>query len=531
MNTILKLVIVATLIAGILPTVLVTAVHAQNQTDTVSPIDLSGPTDYHISLHEYDFGGADIPGLHSFASGIVDGKWVILSGRTNGIHDINQAGTGSFPAESENRDVWVIDPVAKQSWHRSLGDPTGRGFDPNSGLSPYQIVSLSATNNEFEQVGNTLYVAGGYGLNTSGQFETFNQLAAIDLPGLANWVITGSGKASTSIRQINSAVTSVTGGEMYLMNGRTNLVFGQDFDGPYSPRSDGAYTRQVRSFNIVDNGVSLSISGVTQTTPADDYRRRDLNVFPTVHPNGLGGFDEGLVALSGVFTNTFGAWTVPVVVDGQGNPSMADRAAESTFKQGFNNYHSAKLGLYSESENQMSEVLFGGISFQTLDPTSGQVITDSNLPFVNDITAIKIDSQGAFSQQHLGFFPTIEDADGNAWRFGTNAEFFPAPGLPTFPNGVIRTDQLTGPTVLGYIFGGIMSNAPNTRGVPGAVSAASFRIFEVDYAPVPEPSSICMLALGGLACLDRSGWIRQTDGTEIRGRWHRESWRGRGLDA
>ena len=104
-------------------------------------------SDYRISVRKYDFGTAPVAGLHSFASGVVDGKWVILSGRTNGVHEIDQAGTGSFPAESQNRDIWVIDPIAKQTWHRSMGQADATGVDPASGLTPAQVASLAATNN------------------------------------------------------------------------------------------------------------------------------------------------------------------------------------------------------------------------------------------------------------------------------------------------------------------------------------------------------------------------------------------------
>lgn len=108
---------------------------AQDQTPTVTPIDLSGNVPYRITLREYDIGSAELPRLHSYAAGHVDGKWLLIAGRTNGVHDIDQGGLDSFPPEFQNRDVWVIDPVAKQSWRRSLGDPAGPAVDPASGLT------------------------------------------------------------------------------------------------------------------------------------------------------------------------------------------------------------------------------------------------------------------------------------------------------------------------------------------------------------------------------------------------------------
>lgn len=467
-----------------------------HQTPGFTPIELDHALPFRIELKEYDFGSGELPGLHSYAAGHYDGKWVLIAGRTNGVHDLDQSGEDSFPDESQNREVWVIDPIAKQSWHRSLGDPNTGMVDPASGLSPAQIASLTPTNNEFAQVGNRLYMTGGYGLNPANEFTTFDMLTAIDLPGLADWVTTGSGQAVDHIRQLNHPVASVTGGAMYEMGGRMHLVLGQDFEGAYSPRTDGAYTRQVRSFDIVDDGTNLAIANVTQTTPLPEYRRRDLNVVPVVKADGMGGVDEGLVALSGVFTTSFGVWTVPVEIDSAGAPSMDNPADAATFKQGFNGYHSAKLGLYSEASSSMHELLLGGISAQFYDAAADQVVTDNDMPFVNDLTAVTIDAAGNFSQQHLGFYPEILDDAGKQWRFGANSEFFLSEGIETFDNGVIRLDELSGTTRLGFVFGGIMANGPHTRGNPDVTSTASYRMFEVVYTPVPEANS---LVLAGIA--------------------------------
>jgi hypothetical protein len=214
----------------------------------------------------------------------------------------------------------------------------------------------------------------------------------------------------------------------------------------------------------------LRVANAASTPPLAQYRRRDLNVFPTIARGAGATLANGLVALSGVFTTTNGAWTVPVQIDSAGNPSMADPALPATFKQGMNNYDSAKLGLFSESTNQMHEVLFGGISLTDYDRTTNTFFQDNNLPFVNQISSVVIDGNGNFSQHLLGEFPQILDLAGNRLRFGANAQFFLADGIPTYDNGVIKLDQLTGQTVLGYIFGGLFANAPNTQGVAGAVS-------------------------------------------------------------
>jgi hypothetical protein len=75
------------------------------------------------------------------------------------------------------------------------------------------------------------------------------------------------------------------------------------------------------------------------------------------------------------------------------------------------------------------------------------------------------------------------DLSGNRLRFGTNAEFLLADGIPTFENGVIKLDALHGQTMLGHIFGGIVANAPHTQASPSTRSAASNQLFEVLLQP------------------------------------------------
>jgi hypothetical protein len=468
---------------------------AANQTATVTPIQFDNPLPYRVELQPYDFGAADLPTLHSYAAGHYDGKWVLLSGRTNGLHGFTNVAANNFPPEFQNREVWVIDPVTRESWHRSLDDPS-------SGLTAAESNSLSQANNQFYQRGDRLYMTGGYGyqfdLNSVPINSTFDKLSAIDLPGIVDWVQTGTGTAKSHIRQLSDPLFTVTGGAMYEIDGRTHLVFGQDYQGNYVPGLNGIYTNQVRSFDIVDDGTTLSIANPVSTTPDPNYRRRDLNIVPVLRPSGGGQPDEGLLVLSGVFTPTNGAWTVPVEIDADGKPTMDDPANASSFKQGFNNYHSAKLGLYSEASGEMHEVLFGGISLQYVNDAN-QVVTDLAMPFVNDVTSLVVDAAGNYSQHWLGRFPEFDDNEGKRLRYGANAEFFLADGVETFANGVIKLDSLAGPTNVGYIFGGLETNAPHIRGVPNAKSAAANTIFRVVLIPIPEPTSALLALSGALA--------------------------------
>ncbi len=449
------------------PPIVVAPTYAQNPLGVYSPVELDPQLPYRVEIHEYSMGATPLPTLHSFAVGHFDNKWMFVSGRTNGLHgfDIGLNPDENFPPQSQNREVWVVDLDTKQSWHRSLDDPT-------SGLTEAQKASLATTNNQFYDRGDTLYVTGGYGIQANGvDYGTFDALSAIDMPGMFDWVATGAGSAASHIRQIFNPIFKVTGGDMNEIDGRTHIVFGQDFDGVYTPFGEGTYTNQVRSFDVVDDGVNLAVANVTATTPDPNYRRRDLNVVPTIRPDGMGGLNEGLTVLSGVFTVAGDPWTVPVEIDAAGNPTMADPNDPNTFQQAMNNYHSAKLGFFSEATGEMHEVLFGGISLKYLDEATQTIKTDYNLPFVNDVTSIEIDADGNYTQHHLGFMPELFDLQNRRLRLGTNAEYLLADGVPTFENGVIDFDSLAAQTTVGYIYGGIMASARTYETTPASFLA------------------------------------------------------------
>jgi hypothetical protein len=202
-------------------------------------------------------------------------------------------------------------------------------------------------------------------------------------------------------------------------------------------------------------------------------------------------------AFGGVFTETDGAWTVPVEISASGVPTMADPALPETFRQGMNGYACARIGLYSAANDEMHNVLWGGISLQQVDRATGEIISDNQLPFINQVTAIVRDASGTYTQYLLDEeFPDIRDDDGNRLRFGANAEFFPAEGVPLYDNGTLRLDELSQPMTIGYVFGGLISDAGN-----GGGTAASNFVFEVVLHPVPEPTTLAMLGVGGVVAV------------------------------
>lgn len=203
-------------------------------------------------------------------------------------------------------------------------------------------------------------------------------------------------------------------------------------------------------------------------------------------------------ALSGVFTQSFGAWTVPVTIDDQGNAVQPDPTSPSTFKQGMNGYKCATVGLYSAARDEMHTLLLGGISYQYFNTNTNQVEEDVNLPFINDCTDIVIDSSGNMTQHLLGnLFPQIISPDTNEpYLLGAETRFFLADGISAFANGVIDLDALSGPTLIGYLYGGIAAIQPNNGATYG-----SNALMPVWINPtVPEPCTLL-----GLLTLVRRG--------------------------
>jgi hypothetical protein len=454
---------------------------AQNQTSTFSPIVIGGSLPYTLSLSVYNMGGsALVPTLQSYALGVSNNLWVLVAGRTNGLHNFTNDGFQNFPPAYQNTTIWVIDPVNKQTWSRSLNDPTAN-------LTVSQVDALSATNTEDVQIGDRLYIAGGYVYDrTTDNYTTYSTLSALDLAGVVDWVQNGTGTLASHLRQTTDPILKVAGGELRMINGRALLVLGQDFEGPYTVASNGNYTEAVRTFDIVDDGVTLSIANASSSIPADEYRRRDLNVVPFLKD---GGATEGLLALAGVFLPgaTGGAWTVPVEISADGTPSMADPNLPATFKQGMNTYRSATISLYSASRGETHTISLGGISLEYFDPATQQIAYDPGIPFINGITDIVRTDAGAYSQYYLGEFPSIPNpSNANApFLFGAEANFIPSPVIPTYDNGMLNLDSLTQPTVIGYVYGGIIASQANF----GATGASNY-IFAVTYSPAVAPTPV-----------------------------------------
>ena len=284
-----------------------------NQTDEITPVIVNGSLPFQVQV---DQAGFSLPnGIHSFATGFHNGMFLFITGRTNGMHGFNDD-THNFPPAAQNTVIYVVDPINQIVYTRSMNDAS-------SGLNQTQIDSLSVTSPQSYQRKDTLYITGGYGVDTAtGEFSTKPYLTAIDVPGLMHWVIDPKPyeTAQQYIRQISNSAFQVTGGVMTQIGDHpTLLIFGQNFSGFYFDGGNGIYTKRVRRFHIRDDGHHLTAEIISGSPLELDqsYRRRDLNIIPIVRQKG-NKLNFDLVAYSGVFTVAGGIWTVPVTINAKG---------------------------------------------------------------------------------------------------------------------------------------------------------------------------------------------------------------------
>lgn len=397
-----------------------------------------------------------VGGLQAFAFGQHEGKWLIIGGRLDGLH--RRQPFASFDVAGHNTQLNVVDPIGNQSWTASLD------------VLPASIKEqLSATNMEFYQEGDILYLIGGYGYSAiAGEHTTYPNLTAIDVPKTI-YAIENDLPLAPFFRQIKDDKMAVTGGYLHKINDTYYLVGGQKFIGRYNPMGPNhgpgfiqEYTNAIRRFTVKDSNGLLQINHLPEIYDKENLHRRDYNVAPQIMSDGK----EGLTAFSGVFQESVDLPFLSCVnIDSDGY------AVQPGFSQYYNHYHCAHIPIYSGSSREMHTVFFGGIA-QYFDE-NGTLTRDDNVPFVNTIARVTRKKDGSMAEYKLPVeLPGL---------LGSGSEFIPLSKIPSYDNGVLRLDDiLQDTTMIGYIYGGISSMAPNIFFTnTGTESNASSQIFEV----------------------------------------------------
>ena len=395
-------------------------------------------------------------GLQSFAFGQYDGKWLIVGGRTVGLHQ--RQPFSAFQLDGNNNDLTVIDPIAKQKWTASI-----------KSLPKTIQEQLNSTNMNFYQEGDYLYCTGGYGYSIEQKGHiTYNKLTAIKVSEVIKAIIAKK-RFKSYFRQITDDMFQVTGGRLKKINDTYYLLGGHKFMGRYNPMGPDhgpgfvqEYTDAIRKFTLKDDGKTIVINHLPSFIDRENLHRRDYNAEPQILPNG----EEGITMFSGVFQLRKDLpFLNSVTVD------SSSYVVNNTFNQYYNHYHCAVLPLYSVSSNEMHNVFFGGIA-QYYD-SLGTRIQDDNVPFTKTIARVTRDKNGIMAEQKL----TVE----MPILMGAGSEFIPNKDIPHYSNGVIKLDKIKDEsTLVGYIYGGISSTEQNIFFInTGTQSSASNQLFKV----------------------------------------------------
>jgi hypothetical protein len=402
----------------------------------------------------------NLPGLHSFAVGQSNGKWLIIGGRTDGIHA--RQPFNAFPDAQNNTNLYVVDVNTQQFWSTSLNTLA-------TGLKE----QLQSTNMNFYQDNDTLYIIGGYAFSASANDHiTFDKLTSIAVPNLINAIIAGD-PIAPYFKQITNTVFAITGGQLGKIDNTFYLVGGQRFDGRYNPMNNPTfvqtYSSQIRKFTIDNSGSQLSYSNYETITDAVNLHRRDYNLMPQVFPNG----ELGYTISSGVFQiNADLPFLYPVDIKSSGY------YPQTQFNQYLSNYHSAKISLYNQTENNMHNLFFGGISQYYYNGST--LVQDNLVPFVKTISRVTRAADGTLTEYKLPIeMPALK---------GSSAEFIPNHTLPHYENEVIKLNDIAADEfVIGHIFGGIHSNTINPFSVNQTTTTiADDTIYEVKLVKNPN---------------------------------------------
>jgi hypothetical protein len=434
---------------------------------------LSGQSTFPFDLILEPENIATAPGLQSYAKASYNGEWLILGGRTDGLHQ--RQPWQSFNAAGHHLNAVVINPVSGAV-----------NWAPLSGIGKDTVeAQLSSTNSNFTQVGDLLYVLGGYGLSAGAVHITHPMLTVVNVPAAIASIKANGALNSSDFVSFSDQDFAVTGGKLMHLDSTFWLVGGQRFDGQYNPMGHNTYTQNytesVLPFTVSGTFPNLSVSKATPIVDTNEFHRRDYNV--TYMTDGSEFF---MNLWSGVFQKTVDLPFLNAV-------EMHDTIASPVqgFSQYLNHYHCPTLSLFGENQNAMYTLFFGGIAQYYY--SNGTLTQDNNVPFINTIGIV---------EKRNGLYSETKSLSSMPGLLGAGAEFFLDPSLPQ-EHQILKADSLIADTVwVGHIYGGISSPSANVffSGMTNSSTASSsiyrvglIRNSSVGFNEQIPPSSLQLL--------------------------------------
>jgi len=488
-----------------------------------SPPAATADVPYSLDLQPFTIAG--LPGLHSFVMVGDADKLVLLAGRTNGLHGFapskEAARFPSFPKERANDMVYVADLV-----HRKLLGKAKVTHLPG----PYSN-QLQASNPEYLLADGFLYVVGGYGPDPkTGTMVTLPFVTAIDFAPLVQAVTAHKALDATFAQahmvSFQHPALAITGGDLAPMGSSVLLLYGQRFDGEYTPGGGQAfqeYSNSVRVFTFqasrkVGGGVSLQVSFqgsvpeiVGGMDPENPYHRRDLTARSALDPTG----NPRIGIYGGVFKGgRIEGYLHPLYIK-PGSTLGIEVTEDTAATQLLSQYNCGALQVWSKTNGAMYSTLFGGISQYYWDDACGCLKRDpanllgqgiDSLPFISSVSTFRVTAAGSEQFLHrgasfppAGSAPTCQSGSKRvkAQFLGTETKL----ALRTaalWSNGVLQLDSVKGKMAVGYLVGGIAAYCP-PGGANGSrcyastqgASCASDQIYEILLDPAkPTPTML-----------------------------------------
>lgn len=376
----------------------------------------------------------DMPPIHSFAYAVHEGDILLVGGRIDGLHA--RQPFAAFPLQFNNTSLIVVNPEEGNVWHHSL-DPL-----------PVSVKEqLQSTNMNFYQVGDTLYIMGGYAYSpTADNHITFPNLTTIQVSETIQGIKNGT-LNTDAIRQTEDERFANTGGQMGFMNGKIMVVGGNIFTGRYNPMGNPTYTQQyvpyIQHFEIDNSGNQPVLVSHSMVSDEEHLRRRDYNLVPYMFTDGRPGY----LMSAGVFRqDALLPYLYPVEIDGESYTPHPE------IEQLLSHYHSPKLS-FTDNEDNLHMIFFGGLAQYYID--NDMLIQDNRVPFVNTISRFTRYADGSFAEYVMP--QTMPDLK------GTNAEFIANYALSRNETGVFLPHEHAEESTLhlGYIIGGINTTERN----------------------------------------------------------------------
>jgi hypothetical protein len=408
----------------------------------------------------------NLPALQSFVFAKWGNYWLLMGGRTNGFHGF--ANDQNFPFKKANKFIYAYNTATNKL------DSMAAANLPTMLREQY-----TSSNMQHLQVGNYLYVSGGYGefhaKLPDSTWTTYSTLSRININSMINAIITkNTTQFMSSVVYTQDPLTASTGGEMYkLPDGKFYLVLGHRFNGPYNPKPPQITTQQyldsVHVFKLAETPTSISIINSSRQYISDNkpdsvtqFRRRDLLVVPAILK---GGRDVGLTVYGGVFTYGPGTpFRNPIYLKGGSTPSYQ---VDYSYTQTSNIYSTANTTMYDVQNDVMLTTAFGGIGTNTTTDKDG---------FTKSIMTISKSNKTNITKE-------IKNYKGTPTYMGSEGVFVAAQNIPKYKSqyDIINYTALPAgkKTLIGYIYGGIVSNSPSWSA--SNPTAPSKMVYEVYY--------------------------------------------------